>query len=672
MGERMPITVVNKIIIGFASFGGLLLITSVLSYLGLTGIQSSAEDVIEDKMPIQTRMNDVNTQILTLATFTANGYHEESIESLRASESSFESRSEAFIKQLDELSQLLGKDKVAEQAIAASRTYVAESKAMLSARKQQLVFQKQLLEQTDKALSIADEASALMLDLSFLDSNDSSIETLIGIGNNIDNKLLTLNTVISEVGKSADEETTGAVEDDLSYQLSNLSVDKEYLNRLADSISTDGIVDKFNEQYVAFLEALNGEQGLVWMQRQKLAYKAQGTAHRNAALEALTIALENIETLYERVNSSTLTAQQKILDTVMGALVTTAAVFVVGLIAAVLLAVITTRSIVRPLVKINQGLSLLSEGDLTRKLDQSGKDEFAALAAKINTLTDSLRNLVGNILSQEHRLDEVTKSSVALGEESLKQVDKQRDQVQLTATNTQHVRETSSNNLTQITTAMDKLHQVEKQSQNIATLAENNRQQVLEQAKQAETSAQVVHRLDENSRNIGSILDVIKTIAEQTNLLALNAAIEAARAGEQGRGFAVVADEVRTLANRTHNSTEEIESMIGSLQKDAQRAVETINIGREQAQIGAQTTEQVSEQVANISLIIQELSEINRQIVSETELQDDLLSDVALSLQRIVELAEKSASSTQKANESTSQIDVEMADLKKAVSQFKL
>ena len=668
----MPITVVNKIIIGFALFGGLLLITSVLSYLGLTGIQSSAEDVIEDKMPIQTRMNDVNTQILTLATFTANGYHEESIESLKASESSFESRSDAFIKQLDELSQLLGKDQVAEQAIAASRTYVAESKAMLSARKQQLMFQKQLVEQTDKALTIADEASALMLDLSFLDSNDSGIETIIGIGNNIDNKLLTLNTAINEVGKSADEETTSAVEDDLSYQLSNLSVDKEYLNRLADSISTDGIVDKFNEQYVAFLEALNGEQGLVWMQRQKLAYKAQGTAHRNAALEALTIALENIETLYERVNSSTLTAQQKILDTVMGALLTTAAVFVVGLIAAVLLAVITTRSIVRPLVKINQGLSLLSEGDLTRKLDQSGKDEFAALAAKINTLTDSLRNLVGNILSQEHRLDEVTKSSVALGEESLKQVDKQREQVQLTATNTQHVRETSRNNLTQITTAMDKLHQVEKQSQNIATLAENNRQQVLEQAKQAETSAQVVHRLDENSRNIGSILDVIKTIAEQTNLLALNAAIEAARAGEQGRGFAVVADEVRTLANRTHNSTEEIESMIGSLQKDAQRAVETINTGREQAQIGAQTTQQVSEQVANISLIIQELSEINRQIVSETEQQDDLLSDVASSLQRIVELAEMSASSTQKANESTSQIDVEMADLKKAVSQFKL
>jgi methyl-accepting chemotaxis protein len=668
----MQLTIINKITLGFGLFGCLLLLTSILSYFGLSGIKDSALDVVEQKMPVQTSMVKVKTEILSLSVITANGYHVETDIELTQNKATFDELSSEFSDDLATLKALMPSNAMATNAVEVSTSYVNNSNAMYAAIASRMQIEKALSAKLENVLMVADEASALMLDLSYLDSNGPSVETLIGAGTAIDNKLLTMNDSFIELAESNNAEQSANIIDDLKYQLSNVQVDKDYVNRLASSVDDGGTVAAFNDQFDMLVAAVNGSDGLIALQQDKLSQIEGAAQAQKKAKESLSNAVSDINALFTAVQKQSLDGQNAILESVQANLVRNIIVAVVGMIAAIALAVIVTRSISKPLGRINKGLSLLSRGDLSTKLSEEGNDEFSALSAKVNSLTDSLRELVGNILAQEKRLIEITKESVELGDKSLAEVDKQREQVTVTSTNTQNVQDKSRSNLVQINDAMQALRDVTQQSTDIGHLVSRNREQVELQAKQAENSAQIIGRLDENSRSIGSILDVIKTIAEQTNLLALNAAIEAARAGEQGRGFAVVADEVRTLANRTHDSTEEIEQMIGNLQKDAAEAVKAIKSGREQAQEGVQITQHVSEQVDSVRQIIGRLSTINEHIVTDTRQQDVLLGEVAESLNKIVALADASAQSTRQSNESTMMLDAQTESLRKAVERFQL
>ena len=674
LANILTLTVVKKMVIGFTLLACLLMITSGVSYLGLSQINKSASEVANQKMPLQNKVFEINTSLVNTSLMLTNAFYQGNAQTLSEFFQQFDISNLEYQNNKSEVSAFVSRENRDQWQQTSNKIdeYFSFAEQMLSNKKQLNINNIALEEAKQVALLHTDESSALMLDLSYLESASPDMETLLGIAISMDNKLTLMLRTIEELSVEDSAENVETFIEDLQYSLSNVEVDYNFALQLAERVDDEGILQQFYDEYQLTLQSLSGDNGLFTAKRNQLQ-AAQQTISKNSELEnARNDALILLKTFSNSVTNATLDGNQHILNSVQSNIWLSIAIACVGLIATLSLAIIATRSISKPLSRVNHSLDKLANGDISEMLPVSGKDEFTVLSRNVNKLISALQTLIGSINEKQQKLSSVTENSIKLGANSLEKVAQQSLQIDATSENTLQVKAASQKTLSQIDQANSQLQDAMQQSETVVGLVRQSHEQISSQALNAENSVSIVGRLNENSQRISGILDVIKTIAEQTNLLALNAAIEAARAGEMGRGFAVVADEVRTLANRTHDSTEEIEQMIGRLQSDADAAASAISESASQSSKSVELSTQVISEVSLIQSALERLTSVNSEIVQDTHSQDQLLDEVVNRLQTIVDLSNQSAESTQSANDATKEIGDHMQVLRNAVGQFRL
>ena len=312
----------------------------------------------------------------------------------------------------------------------------------------------------------------------------------------------------------------------------------------------------------------------------------------------------------------------------------------------VLCAWLVTRSIVQPMNRAVAAMRDIAEGegDLTARLDASGKDEIAQMAAAFNRFVANIEDVIRQAVGATQHVASAAQELSGASEQLSTGAQEQASSLEETAASLEEITGTVKQNA-------DNARQANQLAAGSRDTAKNGGQVVAQ-------AVAAMAEINTASKKIADIITTIDEIAFQTNLLALNAAVEAARAGDQGRGFAVVAAEVRNLAQRSASAAKEIKALI----QDSVVKVEA----------GSVLVNTSGETLGEIVVSVNRVTDIIAEIAAASQEQSTGIDQVNTAVTQMDRVVQGNSAQTEQLSSTAQSLAAQAAELQSLVDRFKV